>query len=72
MAGESNPVELNKYEVVFYNSFSRMELERISDIPALNPVEAERTAWRMFDAKHNLEANVSRSYYHVSVRGPGQ
>jgi hypothetical protein len=64
--------DLNEYEVVFYNKRSGFETERVSGIRAMNPVEAERIAWQVFDDRHKLEKFTSREMYRTSVKGPGQ
>lgn len=64
--------DLNAYEAVFYHKLSRMESERVENIRAMNPMEAERIAWQEFDARHANERNIKRDMYRISVRGPGQ
>jgi hypothetical protein len=63
--------ELNLYHVVFYNRVTRMEVERVTDIRAMNPIEAERIAWQEFDARHAKERYVTRDKYTANVNGAG-
>lgn len=65
------PIELDRFEAVFYVKWNHYEFERDSGIRAMNLVEAERIAWQNFDYRHSLEKFTNRSKYNVSIRRIG-